>query len=164
MQAGIVATSKLPLEVVEQSVWHEGKCRLVASNCETRPRFYRKALKRHGQPDRVVIDGSQTNREAIASCDTTHRLQERSRRRLKPIRIRQSRYLYNRIEQDHRRIKRRVRPMLGFKSFASACAILDGIEMVAICASDRRGTPSIRIRLSPSSLPSSPPLNASGAE
>jgi len=35
---------------------------------------------------------------------------------LKPIRIRQSQYLNNRIEQDHRRIKRRIRSMLGFKS------------------------------------------------
>jgi hypothetical protein len=44
-----------------------------------------------------VIDGSQTNREAILSCDTTNRLQDRSRRKLKPIRIRQSRYLNNPI-------------------------------------------------------------------
>jgi putative transposase len=77
-----------------------------------------------------VIDGSQTNREAIVSCDTTDRLQSRSRRKLKPIRIRQSAYLNNRIEQDHRAVKRRVRPMLGFKSIASARVILGGIEMV----------------------------------
>ena len=93
-------------------------------------RFFRKALERHGQPDRVVIDGSQTNCEAIISCDTTHRLQDLSRRRLKPIRIRRSQYLNNRIEQDHRRIKRRVRPMLGFKSPVAANATLSGIEMV----------------------------------
>jgi putative transposase len=78
-------------------------------------RFFNKALERHGRPDRVVIDGSQTNREAILSCDATNRLQDRSRRQLKPITIRKSPYLNNRIEQDHRRIKRRVRPMLGFK-------------------------------------------------
>jgi transposase-like protein len=35
-----------------------------------------------------------------------------------------------RIEQDHRAIKRRVRPTLGFKSVDSARAILGGIEMV----------------------------------
>ena len=93
-------------------------------------RFFTKALARHGRPDRVVIDGSQTNHEAIVSCDTTNRLQDRSRRRLKPIRIRKSKYLNNRIEQDHRRIKRRVRPMLGFKSLRSAAIILSGIEMV----------------------------------
>jgi putative transposase len=93
-------------------------------------RFFRKALERHGRPDRVVIDGSQTNREAIVSCDATHRSQDCSRCWLKPIRIRQSQYLNNRIEQDHRRIKRRVRPMLGFKSPISASITLSGIEMV----------------------------------
>lgn len=92
--------------------------------------FFRKALERHGRPDRVVIDGSQTNYEAIVSCDTTNHLQDPSRRRLKPIRIRRSQYLNNRIEQDHRRIKRRVRPMLGFKSTATASTILSGIEMI----------------------------------
>jgi putative transposase len=29
-------------------------------------RFLRRALKRHGRPDRIVIDGSQTNREAAS--------------------------------------------------------------------------------------------------
>lgn len=93
-------------------------------------RFLRKALARHGRPGRIVIDGSQTNREAILKCDGESRLQERSRRPLKPIRIRQSPYLNNRIEQDHRRIKHRVRSMLGFKSFASATVTLGGIEML----------------------------------
>ena len=93
-------------------------------------RFLRKALERHGRPERVVIDGSQTNREAIVSCDAENRLQDRSRHGAKPIRIRQSQYLNNRIEQDHRRIKRRIRSMLGFKSQASAAIILSGIEMV----------------------------------
>jgi transposase-like protein len=77
-----------------------------------------------------VIDGSQTNREAILSCDTENRLQGRSRRELKPVRIRQSAYLNNHIEQDHRAIKRRVRPMMGVKSTSSARTILGGIEMV----------------------------------
>ena len=82
------------------------------------------------RPNCVNIDGSQTNREAIVSCDTTNRLQDCSRRQLKPITIRKSRYLNNRIEQDHRRIKRRVRPMLGFKSPISVGIILSDIEMV----------------------------------
>jgi transposase-like protein len=99
-------------------------------NLAAAKRFLNKALKRHGRPKRIVIDGSQTNREAILSCDTTDRLRDRTRRKLRPIRIRQSRYLNNRIEQDHRAIKRRVRPMLGFKSLDSARAILGGIEMV----------------------------------
>jgi putative transposase len=93
-------------------------------------RFLRQALARHGRPDRIVIDGSQTNREAILACDAENRLRDRSRPSLKPIRIRQSQYLNNRIEQDHRRLKRRIRSMLGFKSAATAGIILFGIEMV----------------------------------
>jgi transposase-like protein len=105
--------------------WFSERRNLTAAKC-----FLRKALKRHGRPERIVIDGSQTNREAILSCDAADRLQDRSRRRLKPIRIRQSAYLNNRIEQDHRAIKRRVRPMLGFKSITTARVILSGIEMI----------------------------------
>jgi putative transposase len=99
-------------------------------NLTAAKRFLRKALKRHGRPERIVIDGSQTNKEAILLCDAESRLQDRSRRRLKPIRIRQSRYLNNRIEQDHRAIKRRIRPMLGFNAMNSARVILGGIEMI----------------------------------
>jgi transposase-like protein len=99
-------------------------------NLTAAKRFLTRALKRHGRPDRIVIDGSQTNREAILSCDTTDRLRNQSRRQLKPIRIRQSHYLNNRIEQDHRAIKRRVRPMMGFKAMKSARVILGGIEMI----------------------------------
>ncbi|WP_246812315.1 IS6 family transposase [Microvirga sp.] len=99
-------------------------------NLAAAKRFLSKALKQHGRPERIVIDGSQSNREAILSCDATNRLEDRSRRELKPIRIRQSRYLNNRIEQDHRAVKRRVRPMLGFKSVNSARAIIGGIEMI----------------------------------
>jgi transposase-like protein len=57
-------------------------------------------------------------------------LQDRSRRPLNPIRIRQSQYLNNRIEPDHRRSKRRTRSMLGFKSTTCAATILCGIEAV----------------------------------
>lgn len=34
------------------------------------------------------------------------------------------------IEQDHRNIKRRIRSMLGFKSFRFAKIILGGIELI----------------------------------
>jgi len=38
--------------------------------------------------------------------------------------------LNSRIEQDHRRVKRRIRMMLGFKSPTSAAIILSGAEMI----------------------------------
>ena len=37
-------------------------------------RFFRKAFARHGRPERIVIDGSQTNHEAVIFCDAENRL------------------------------------------------------------------------------------------
>ena len=45
------------------------------------------------------------------------------------IDVLQVKYLNNIIEQDHRFIKKLTRPMKGFKSFHSASATLDGIEV-----------------------------------
>ena len=42
--------------------------------------------------------------------------------------LRQSKYLNNVIEQDHRNIKRITKPMMGFKSFNTARRTLGGIE------------------------------------
>jgi transposase-like protein len=114
-------------------------------NLPSAKRFFREALAHHGRPTRVVIDGSQTNHEAVVSCDTKNRLQTRSRRRLKPIEIRKSKHPNNRIEQDHRRIKCRIRSMVGFKSKVSAAIILDGIEMVQMMRKRQADTPSIQI-------------------
>ena len=44
------------------------------------------------------------------------------------IQLRQVKYLNNIVEQDHRFIKKRVRSMLGFKSFRTAKSILAGVE------------------------------------
>jgi putative transposase len=46
------------------------------------------------------------------------------------------RYLNNIEEQDHRFVKRRTRPMLGFKVFVSAVATLDGIEVAHMIHKD----------------------------
>ena len=46
------------------------------------------------------------------------------------IEVRQIKYLNNLVEQDHRAIKRLVRPMLGFKTFDSARCTLRGIELM----------------------------------
>ncbi len=48
------------------------------------------------------------------------------------LEIRQNKYLNNRIEQDPLHVKRRVRPMLGFKSFRRAQTLLAGVELVAM--------------------------------
>jgi hypothetical protein len=46
------------------------------------------------------------------------------------IKVRQVKYLNNIVEQDHRAVKRITRPMLGFKSFRAAQAVLAGIELM----------------------------------
>ena len=47
-----------------------------------------------------------------------------------PIKLCQSKGLNNLVEQDHRAIKRIVRPMLGFKSFWCAVRTIVGIETI----------------------------------
>ena len=47
-----------------------------------------------------------------------------------PIKVRQSKYLNNVVEQDHRAIKRIIKPMMGFKDFRCARIILAGIEVM----------------------------------
>ena len=42
------------------------------------------------------------------------------------------RWLNNRIEQDHRRIKRLVRPGLGFKAFPCARRMIQGYEVMSL--------------------------------
>ena len=45
------------------------------------------------------------------------------------VQARSSYYLNNLVEQDHRRVKQRVRPMLGFKRFENAAVTISGIEL-----------------------------------
>jgi transposase-like protein len=44
--------------------------------------------------------------------------------------VRSSKYLNNLIEQDHRGVKLRIGPMLGFKWFTTAAIVIAGIELL----------------------------------
>ena len=117
-----------PLQALEQSLCIRGEHDFSGNTCQTLTT--RSANPHPKPPENVLIDSSQTNREAILSCDTEVRLQVRSRHELKPIRIRQGPYLNNRAKQDHCAIRWRIWPMLGFGSMSSAREILNGVEMV----------------------------------
>ena len=52
-------------------------------------------------------------------------------------RHRRGRWLNNLVEQDHRRIKRRTGPMLGFQSFWTARRTLAGVEAMAMLAKEQ---------------------------
>jgi putative transposase len=84
-------------------------------------RFLQKAIRRHGVPEKMTIDGSEANEAAIKRYNEEHGTS---------IEIRQIKYLNNMVEQDHRGVKRVTRPMLGFKSFAAAQDTLTGIELM----------------------------------
>ena len=43
--------------------------------------------------------------------------------------VRSSKYLNNLIEQDHRGVKSRLAPMLGFKGFRTAAITIAGVEL-----------------------------------
>ena len=82
-------------------------------------RFFSKAIRHHG----VTIDKSGANTAALAGLNA-------GREKDDCIKVRQSKYLNNLVEQDHRNIKRRTRLMLGFSSFRRAQTILAGIELI----------------------------------
>lgn len=84
-------------------------------------RFLRKAMRWNGTPEKITIDKSGANTAAIER----HNAETGA-----GIEIRQIKYLNNIVEQDHRAIKRLIRPMLGFKSFWSAVITLAGIELM----------------------------------
>jgi putative transposase len=84
-------------------------------------RFLTHAIRRHGVPEKITIDGSDANEAAIKRYNEAHGT---------AIEVRQVKYLNNIVEQDHRAVKRVTRPMLGFKSFAAAQDTLVGIELI----------------------------------
>jgi putative transposase len=82
-------------------------------------RFFERAIDLHGVPEKITIDKSGANTAAIEGIRADSGAD---------IELRQSKYLNNIVEQDHRAIKRIVRPMLGFKNFRCARALIAGIE------------------------------------
>lgn len=92
---------------------------------EAAKRFIKKAIENNGVPLKINIDKSGGNTAALEEIN-----QERKIAGEEPIEVRRIKYLNNRVEQDHRFIKRLTRPMLGFKSFISAGITLAGIEIV----------------------------------
>ena len=87
--------------------------------------FFKKAIKSSGKPCKVNIDKSGSNTVALSDINDEYIQKQQGR-----IEIRQNKYLNNRIEGDHRFIKKITRPMLGFKTFVTARITIKGIEIV----------------------------------
>jgi transposase-like protein len=93
------------------TIYHDKKAAL---------RFFKKAIRQHGLQDKMTIDKSDANTAALDALHDEPNVN---------IEVRQSKYLNNLIEQDHRAIKRIVRPMLGLKSFRTARITLQALSL-----------------------------------
>ena len=92
--------------------------------------FFRKALKRHGQPRTITLDGFEPSHSALRRMGMRNQFNYRWKNSVK---IRSCQYLNNIVEQDHRRVKFRVQPMLGFQTFYNARRVLIAIELRFHC-------------------------------
>jgi transposase-like protein len=86
-------------------------------------RFFRKVLgAKHTQTPRVItVDKNAAYPVAVEELKQDKTLKAGTE-------LRQSKYLNNMIEQDHRNVKRIVKPMMGFQSFSTARRTLRGIK------------------------------------
>ncbi len=84
--------------------------------------FLRSAMKNTCKPTKITLDAYAASHRAVREMKETGELSTR-------VRVRSSQYLNNIIEQDHRRVKQRARPMLGFKRFDHAAVTISGIEL-----------------------------------
>ncbi len=98
-------------------------CLSKARNHKAAKRFFKKALQpfRISEPRVVTVDKNPTYPIAVEEL-------RKEKKMPLGIQLRQVKYLNNIVEQDHRFIKKRVRSMLGLKSFRTATSIISGIE------------------------------------
>ncbi len=90
-------------------------------------RFFRKALSQPHtvNPRTITVDKNPAYPRATAEMKADGELWRSSR-------LRQAKYLNNIVEQDHRRLRRLMRPGLGFGSFWTAQRTLAGYETMAM--------------------------------
>jgi transposase-like protein len=86
--------------------------------------FFRKAVKSQGStPTTITLDGYAASHRAVREMQADGQLAAVTK-------LRSSKYLNNLIEQDHRGVKLRIGPMLGFKRFMTAAITIAGIELL----------------------------------
>ena len=85
--------------------------------------FFRKAIKSQGAPQTITLDGYAASHRAVREMKADGSLPADTK-------LRSSKYLNNLIEQDHRGVKLRIGPMLGFKRFRTAAITIAGIELM----------------------------------
>ena len=85
--------------------------------------FFRRAWKKHGDPLSITLDAYAIWQRPVQE------LKESGEILYQKMRVRSCAYLHHVVEHDHRRVKRRVNPMLGFQSLENAGVVIAGIEL-----------------------------------
>jgi transposase-like protein len=80
-------------------------------------------MRQERLPHKITLDGYQASHRAAKEALDEHPEGNQCE-------IRSSKYLNNRIEQDHRSVKLRLAPMLGLKNFRQAATTIAGVELM----------------------------------
>ena len=110
--------------------------------------FFRKALKDRPHPRSITLDGHRPSHSALRRMGMNGEFNFRGPN---PVKIRCCQYLNNIVEQDHRRVKFRLRPMLGLKSFYNARRVIVGIELAHKILKDQFAIP-VRFGVNPAAI------------
>jgi len=108
-------------------------------NIAAAERFFIRAIEQYGTPERITLDGYPATHSAVAELKKSGVLRPRTK-------VRTSKYLNNLVEQDHRRVKQRLYPMLGFKNISNAAVTVSGIELVQKIKKGQFDTSTLTVR------------------
>jgi transposase-like protein len=101
--------------------------------------FFRKAIKAQGCAPRTIrLDGYAASHRAVREMKADGTLPDDTK-------LRSSKYLNNVIEQDHRGVKLRLGPMLGFKRFRNAAITIAGVDLLRQIKKDQFNLNKLRL-------------------
>jgi transposase-like protein len=83
----------------------------------------RRSRVRDRSPGTITLDGYAASHRAVREMKADGQIQDDTK-------LCTSKYLNNPTEQDHRGLKPRIGPMLGFKWFRTAAITISGIELL----------------------------------
>jgi transposase-like protein len=89
---------------------------------EAAKQFFRRAVLHCRPPKKITLDSYQASHRAVEELKAEGVLPHE-------VEVRSNAYLNNIVEQDHRRVKQRTGPMLGFKRFDHAATVISGLEL-----------------------------------
>jgi transposase-like protein len=85
-------------------------------------RLFIRAIERRGAPERITLDGYPATHSAVAELKGSGALRPQAQART-------SKYSNDLVGQDHRRARRRIYPMPGFKNFRNAAVTSGGVGL-----------------------------------